>query len=182
VITAPLLRFVRLVTLFVASNLASASAQEFIAGADLSHLAFVESRGAKYKGSDGETDAFAILGNRGLNCVRLRLFTSTAAQAAADVYNYTNNLDYTLPLAQRVKQAGLKFLLDFHYSDSWADPGKQTKPAAWANLAFTQLEAELFRYSSNTIAAFKAAGAMPDFVQIGNEISVGFLWPEGSRG
>lgn len=154
-------------------------ADEFIAGADMSHLAYFESRGIVYRENGVARDAFQILTNRGLNCVRLRLFTSTAAQAAANPYNYINNLDYTVPLAVRAKQAGLKFLLDFHYSDSWADPGKQYKPAAWTNLNFTQLKTQVQEYSSNAIIAFKAAGAMPDYVQVGNEISQGFLWEDG---
>jgi arabinogalactan endo-1,4-beta-galactosidase len=114
--------------------------------------------------------------------VRLRLFTSSAAQAQADPYNYTNNLDYALPLALRVKNAGLLFMLDFHYSDTWADPGQQTKPAAWTNLMFPQLAAQMRQYNSNCIAAFKAAGATPDYVQVGNEIIGGLLWPDGRVG
>lgn len=152
---------------------------DFIAGADLSHLRFFEDRGVTYRVNGQVQDALTILKNRGINCVRLRLFTSSAAQAQADPYNYTNNLAYTLPLAVRVKNAGLKLLLDFHYSDSWADPGKQTKPAAWTNLNSAQLETQLRDYNSNTIAALKAAGAMPDFVQVGNEITGGLLWTNG---
>ena len=68
-------------------------------------------------------DAFQILKNHGVNCVRLRLFTSSQAQAASDPYDYINNTNYTVPLAVRVKNAGLLFSLDFHYSDTWADPG-----------------------------------------------------------
>lgn len=154
-------------------------ASDFIAGADMSHLQFFEDRGINYRVNGQAQDALAILKNRGFNCIRLRLFTSSAAQAQADAYNYTNNLAYTLPLAVRVKNAGLKFLLDFHYSDSWADPGKQTKPAAWTNLNSAQLETQLRDYNSNTIAAFNAAGAMPDFVQVGNEITGGLLWTNG---
>lgn len=156
-----------------------AAAAEFIAGADMSHLAYFESRGIVYREDGVARDAFQILTNRGLNCVRLRLFTSNAEQAAANPYNFINNLDYTVPLAVRVKNAGLKFMLDFHYSDSWADPGKQTKPAVWTNLNFTQLRTQLQEYSSNCIVAFKAAGAMPDYVQVGNEISQGMLWNDG---
>jgi arabinogalactan endo-1,4-beta-galactosidase len=107
---------------------------EFIAGADFSHLKFFEDRGIVYKDEGEWRDGLEIVKKRGLTCVRLRLFTSNADQAQLNPYNYTNNLDYTLPLAVRVKKAGLKFLLDFHYSDSWADPGKQRKPAAWTNL------------------------------------------------
>jgi arabinogalactan endo-1,4-beta-galactosidase len=156
-----------------------AAAADFIAGADLSHLAFLESRGVAYKDGGVTQDGLVLLKNKGLTCVRLRLFTSSAAQAQADPYNYINNLEYTLPLAVRVKNAGLQFLLDFHYSDSWADPGKQNKPSAWTNLNFTQLEQQVRIYNSNCIAAFKAAGAMPDYVQVGNEITPGMLWPDG---
>lgn len=157
-----------------------AAPTDFIAGVDLSHLQFFEDRGITYRVNGQVQDALTILKNRGINCVRLRLFTSSAAQAQADPYNFTNNLSYTLPLAGRVKNAGLKLLLDFHYSDSWADPGKQTKPAAWINLSSAQLENQIRDYSSNTIAALKAAGAMPDFVQVGNEITGGLLWTNGA--
>lgn len=160
----------------------SAAAGEFLAGADFSHLKFFEDRGIIYKDGGVPADALTILKNRGINCVRLRLFTSSAAQAQADPYNCINNLDYTVPLAARVKGAGLKFLLDFHYSDSWADPGKQIKPSAWTNMDFSQLVEEMRLYNSNCIAAFKAAGAMPDYVQVGNEITPGMLWPDGRVG
>lgn len=158
------------------------AAADFIAGADMSHLAFFENRSISYRVNGQVQDALTILKNRGINCIRLRLFTSSAAQAQSNAYNYTNNLSYTLPLAVRVKSAGLKLLLDFHYSDSWADPGKQIKPAAWTNLTFGQLQTQIRDYSSNTIAALSAAGAMPDFVQIGNEITPGMVWDEGRVG
>jgi arabinogalactan endo-1,4-beta-galactosidase len=154
----------------------------FVAGADFSHLAFFESHGVVYRDGGQPKDGLAILKSHGLTCVRLRLFTSSAAQAQADPYDYTNNLNYTLPLALRVKNAGLQFMLDFHYSDTWADPGHQSKPAAWAGLTFAQLTGQMRQYNSNCIAAFKNAGAMPDFVQVGNEISGGLLWPDGQVG
>jgi arabinogalactan endo-1,4-beta-galactosidase len=154
---------------------------DFIAGADMSHLVFFENRGITYKDANQTGDALEILKQRGINCVRLRLFTSSAAQAQANPYNYTNNLTYTLPLAIRAKNAGLRLLLDFHYSDTWADPGHQSKPAAWADLTFTALVQQLRSYNSNTIAAFKAAGAMPEYVQVGNEITGGLLWPDGAN-
>lgn len=155
-------------------------AADFIAGADLSHLKFFEDRGVSYRVNGQVQDALTILKNRGINCVRLRLFTSSAAQAQADPYNYLNNLSYTVPLAVRVKNAGMKLLLDFHYSDSWADPGKQTKPAAWTNLNAAALETQIRDYSSNAIATLAAAGASPDFVQVGNEITGGLLWTNGA--
>jgi arabinogalactan endo-1,4-beta-galactosidase len=157
-------------------------AGDFVAGADFSHLAFFESRGITYRDAGQAQDGLAILKRQGLKCVRLRLFTSSTAQAQADPYNYINNLDYTLPLAQRVKNAGLQFMLDFHYSDTWADPGHQTKPAAWSSLTFTQLTQQMRQYNSNCVAAFKAAGAMPDYIQVGNEIIGGLLWPDGQVG
>jgi len=162
---------------FVATSVLAA--EEFIAGTDFSHLTFFEDRGVVYKDDGQARDGLQLLKEHGLNCVRLRLFTSSAAQAQADPYNAINNLEYNLPLAVRVKNAGLKFLLDFHYSDTWADPGKQTKPSAWTNLTFVQLEQEMRAYNSNCIAAFRVAGAMPDFIQIGNEITPGMLWPDG---
>jgi arabinogalactan endo-1,4-beta-galactosidase len=160
----------------------AAAASAFIAGADVSHLAFFEQRGIVYRDAGQPANALVLLRQRGLNCARLRLFTSSPQQAQADPYNAINNLDYTLPLAVRAKQAGLQLLLDFHYSDSWADPGQQTKPAAWTNLPFAHLEQRMHDYNSNTIAVFKAAGAMPEYVQVGNEIIQGLLWPDGKVG
>lgn len=157
-------------------------AQDFIAGADCSHLAFFESRGILYREGGTARDALEILKSRGLNCVRLRLFTSDASQAEANPYDSINNLDYTLPLALRVKKAGLSLLLDFHYSDTWADPSHQAKPSAWTNLNFAELEAQMYRYNSNTIAAFRMAEVMPEYVQVGNEIIGGLLWPDGRVG
>lgn len=151
-------------------------------GADLSHLRFFEDRGIVYRDSTGARDALEILRDRGLRCARLRLFTSSARQAADDPYNAINNLSYTVPLAVRIKRAGLELLLDFHYSDSWADPGKQTKPAAWADFTFPELEQALRQYTREAITHFREAGAMPEVVQVGNEIIGGMLWPEGRVG
>ena len=151
----------------------------WLAGADFSHLAYFESLGISYKVKGQTKDGLQILKSQGINCVRLRLFTSSQAQAKSDPYNYINNTNYTIPLAVRVKNAGLLFSLDFHYSDTWADPGHQTMPAAWAGLSFSQLVQAMYSYNSNTIAAFAAAGAMPDYVQVGNEITAGMLWPMG---
>jgi arabinogalactan endo-1,4-beta-galactosidase len=162
------------------TNLPAVAVTSFLAGADVSLLSFFESNGIAYKSGGQTEDALAILKNSGVNCVRLRLFTSSAAQAQADPYNYINNLAYTVPLAVRVKNAGLRFLLDFHYSDTWADPSQQALPAAWTNLDFPQLVQQMRTYNSNCIATFAAAGAMPDYVQVGNEITGGLLWPYGA--
>ena len=158
---------------------AAPAGRAFIAGADFSDLAFFESQGVSYKDGGQVKDGLEILKSHGVNCVRLRLFTSSAAQAAADPYNYINNTAYTVPLAVRVKHAGLLLSLDFHYSDTWADPQHQAMPAAWKDLDFPRLLQQMYLYNSNTIATFAAAGAMPDFVQVGNEITPGMLWPVG---
>ena len=151
----------------------------FIAGADLSLLAYFETNGIVYKDHGQAGDALKILKKHGINCVRLRLFTGTPEEANADPYDYINNLAYTIPLAQRVKNAGLHLMIDFHYSDTWADPGHQATPSAWTNFTFPQLVQQMRVYNSNCIAAFLAAGAMPDYVQVGNEITGGMLWPYG---
>lgn len=160
----------------------NSKADEFLAGADFSHLAYFEERGAVYRDNGQPRDALEMLEKRGLNCVRLRLFTSSAEQAQSDPYNSINNLDYTLPLANRAKNAGLRVLLDFHYSDSWADPGKQNKPLAWEDLTFGELVQRMYEYNFDTIAAFRDAGVMPEYVQVGNEIIGGLLWPDGRVG
>jgi arabinogalactan endo-1,4-beta-galactosidase len=149
---------------------------DFIAGADMSFLAYNESLGVVYKDNGVIEDALQILKNHGINCIRLRLFTSSAAQAQANPYNYINNTNYTIPLAVRIKNAGLQFCLDFHYSDTWADPSHQATPATWLPNTFSQMVTQMYAYSSNTVAAFAAAGAMPDYVQIGNEITQGMLF------
>ena len=182
VISLRLKRVIWFLLLAVRSVAGAVGGDEFVAGADMSHLVFFEDRGIVYRDGGAPEDALIILRRRGLNCVRLRLFTSSAQQAQANPYDSTNNLDYTLPLAVRVKNAGLQFMLDFHYSDSWADPGKQTKPAAWIDFSFAQLEQQMYEYNSNVIAAFKAAGALPEYVQVGNEITQGLLWPDGKVG
>jgi arabinogalactan endo-1,4-beta-galactosidase len=163
-----------------ASHPKPATAQtNFLCAADFSFLEYFESLGIQYKDHGQTGDAFQILKNHGINCIRLRLWTSSQAQAMSNPYNYINNTNYTIPLAVRVKNAGLLFSLDFHYSDTWADPGHQATPAAWTNLTFSNLVLQMQSYNSNTIAAFAAAGAMPDYVQIGNEITDGLLWTNG---
>jgi arabinogalactan endo-1,4-beta-galactosidase len=164
---------------FFSLHLAAQPATNFLASADFSFLSYFESLGVQYKDGGVVTDGFQILKNHGINCVRLRLFTSSQAQAASNPYNYINNTNYTVPLAVRVKNAGLLFSLDFHYSDTWADPGNQATPAMWTNLTITQLVQQMYIYNSNTIATFAAAGAMPDYVQVGNEITDGMLFPYG---
>ncbi|HMO87214.1 MAG TPA: glycosyl hydrolase 53 family protein, partial [Lacipirellulaceae bacterium] len=155
---------------------AGARGLEFMAGADISALPVLEGNNAVYRANGVAGDVVEMFSDRGVNWFRLRLFVDPSQSSDPFV---KNDLDYTLALAQRVKAVGGKLLLDFHYSDSWADPGKQTKPAAWANLNFTNLTTRVHDYTRDAVAAFKAAGVLPEMVQIGNEISNGMLWQDG---
>jgi arabinogalactan endo-1,4-beta-galactosidase len=143
----------------------------FYLGADISTLSEVEQRGGVYMDGSQPGDALAIFMKHGWNCFRLRIWV--------DPRNDVNGLAYTVKLAQRIKKNGGTFMLDFHYSDWWADPQKQNKPAAWTNLDFEALVAQTQMYTSNVIKTLKDAGATPDFVQVGNEITGGMLWPDG---
>lgn len=151
----------------------------FLAGGDLSHLPLVERRGVVYREQGRPAEPLAMLKNRGVNCIRLRLWTSSEEDAAKDPYAHGNTLAATVAMAKRVKQAGMQVLLDFHYSDTWADPAHQRKPTAWEGLSFPELEQRMREYNRVSIAAFRAADVMPAYVQIGNETPMGFVWPEG---
>jgi arabinogalactan endo-1,4-beta-galactosidase len=143
----------------------------FYLGADISTLPEVEQRGGIYMDGDKPGNALAIFMKHGWTCFRLRIWVNPT--------NGVNGLAYTTKLAKRIKDAGGTFMLDFHYSDWWADPQKQNKPAAWASLDFDALVNQMQTYTTHVIKTLKDAGATPDFVQIGNEITGGMLWPDG---
>jgi len=145
-----------------------------LVGADVSALATIEQAGGVFRDGGQPGDAIAILRAHGARAFRLRLFVNPND---SDVV--VNDLPYTERMAARVKAAGAKLLLDFHYSDTWADPGHQTTPAAWASLPLDSLELEVERYTDSVIATLKRAGTLPDIVQVGNEIDDGMLWPLG---
>lgn len=155
---------------------------EFLAGVDISHVAFFEERNVRYRDYEGQPqDLFSLLKKYEINCVRLRLFTSSDQQARKRPYDHSPNLQQVLKLAQRAHKNDLKILLDFHYSDTWADPGHQQKPKEWIALSFAQLQQRLYYYTKDTIHRFIQQGTRPAFVQIGNEITRGMLWPDGNR-
>lgn len=143
-------------------------------GADVSALPVFEQHGVKYRKGGAPRDGLVLLREAGMNCFRLRLFVAPNHEGVV-----TNDLDYTLALAKRVKASGATLMLDFHYSDTWADPGKQYKPAAWAQLPFDALVTTMGDYTRETLARFAREGVTPDYVQIGNEITNGLLWPDG---
>ena len=115
-----------------------------------------------------------ILKDHGFNYIRLRVFVQPTNQGGYNRQGYCD-LPHTIAMAKRVKAAGMGFLLDFHYSDTWADPGKQTKPLAWREMPFDELVQTVHDYTKDAIAQLKAAGAEPDMVQVGNEITPGML-------
>jgi len=156
---------------FLFSQTTSALASQYAVGADVSFLKQAESQGKVFKDNGQAKPALEIFKDHGYNWVRLRLFHTPT--------DLPNNLQYTIALAQAAKKQGFHFLLDYHYSDTWADPGKQFCPKAWEGMSRAQLVKAVFEYTKDTIAAFRDAGVLPDMVQIGNEVINGMLWPDG---
>lgn len=155
-------------------------AADFIKGADVSMLAEVEKHGGKFFDEHGNPkDAMAILKENGFNYIRLRLWVDPKDADGKPYGGGNNDLATTIALAQRAKANGMKFLLDYHYSDFWTDPARQNKPKAWANMNIDQLTEAVYQHTKTTMDAFAKAGVLPDMVQVGNEINGGMLWPEG---
>ena len=147
-------------------------------GADISFVPSQEDRGSEFSDQGEKADVLKILSDHKFNWIRLRLFVDPTAENGYSRQGYCG-LEQTLAMAKRIEQAGMKFLLDFHYSDTWADPGKQFTPSAWKGLSDEELSDKLYEYTSSVIKRFKAEGVAPEMVQIGNEIHNGFLWPQG---
>lgn len=151
---------------------ASAASKLTMLGADVSSLQRGEDLGAKYYYANGtQGDPLQILKDNGVNYIRLRIWVNPKS-------GY-NNEAKVLQFAKSVKAKRLKLLIDFHYSDTWADPTHQSKPAAWANHNINQLQSDVYNYTYGVCTALKAQGTTPDSVQIGNEINTGMLWPQG---
>jgi arabinogalactan endo-1,4-beta-galactosidase len=146
-------------------------AADYAIGADLSFLKQAEDGGKVFKDNGEAKPGLVIFKDHGYNWIRLRLFNAPT--------DLPNNLEYTITLAKAAKKLGFHFLLDYHYSDTWADPGKQFTPKAWEGMAHAQLVKAVFEYTRQTIAAFRDAGVLPDMVQIGNEVINGMVWPDG---
>jgi len=150
-----------------------------ILGADISFLPQLESRGMKFSDNGVPGDAIGIMKAHGFNYIRLRIFNEPANPKGYSPKQGFCDLEHTRQMAKRIKAAGMKFLLDFHYSDYWADPQQQNKPAAWAGEDFAALKKSLYDYTLNVMRQLKDQGTTPDMVQIGNEINHGMVWPEG---
>ena len=149
-----------------------------ILGADISFLPSLEEGGRKFTDNGVQKDAIQILKDHGFNYIRLRIFNNPRADSGYSKKGYCD-LENTMKMALRIKAAGMGFLLDFHYSDNWADPGKQHKPFAWKHADYHQLQDSLKAFTKSTLLALKAQGTLPDMVQVGNEINHGMVWPDG---
>jgi arabinogalactan endo-1,4-beta-galactosidase len=153
-----------------------------ILGADISFLPELENRGMKFSDGGVAGDAIEIMKNHGFNYIRLRIFNAPANPKGYSPNKGFCDLEHTKQMAKRIKAAGMKFLLDFHYSDYWADPQQQNKPAAWVGENFTALKKSLHDYTVKVMQELKDQGTAPDMVQVGNEINHGMVWPEGAIG
>ena len=143
----------------------------FLKGADVSFLEQIEDSGGIYTEDGHVRDVLEILSDHGFNCIRLRIW-----HGPADGYC---GLESTLGMAARVKQNDLGLLIDFHYSDTWAEPGSQSKPSAWSGISGQALRDSVRVYTGSVITALRDQGTAPDIVQIGNEVTCGMLWDDG---
>lgn len=148
---------------------------DFIMGMDVSMLKQIEENGGKYYDDNGvKKDALKILRDNGINYIRLRLWNNPRGQGGGNC-----DLQMVKDLAKRAKNLGIKVCLDFHYSDFWADPGKQNKPAVWEELSFEELKKAVYDFTYNSLNKLAQVDALPGMVQVGNELNGGMLWPEG---
>lgn len=152
---------------------------DFIKGMDLSTLKEVERCGGRFYDQGTEQDVLDILKKYGMNSVRLRLWNDPYTPEGIPYGAGTNDLDTVIELAGRCLKREMGFLLDFHYSDFWADPGKQTIPKAWAGYTEAELEQAVYEYTADVLKKLKSAQAYPTMIQIGNELTNGLLWPYG---
>lgn len=151
---------------------------DFIRGMDVSSYFEMKDKGYRYYDEENqEVDALEYAVKRGFNYARMRIWKEPERIPESGGYC---NLERTIRLAQKIKSLGIGYVLDFHYSDWWADPGNQTKPAAWEGLSVDGLEEAVYEYTKECLVALDEAGVYPDMVQIGNEIRTGMLFPEGA--
>lgn len=153
----------------------------FILGADVTITLEDEYWGATYTDAGQQKPLEQVLKDHGFNFIRIDTFVNPGAAGgyAASMPQAFRDLSHTITLAKRVKSVGMGFLLDLHYSDTWTNPGAQATPAAWASLSLAALETQVYNYTKDAVSQLKAASAMPDMVQIGNEITGGMLWETG---
>ena len=149
------------------ANDTNAGKKELLRGIDISFLPQIRQYGISFKNQSGqEGDLLKIVKENGVNLVRIRLWTGNPGKHSGE--------DEVYALAEECRNQGFKILLDLHYSDTWADPGHQTIPASWLGLDINQLKDSVYRYTFRVTSKCR-----PDYIQIGNEINAGLLWPTG---
>jgi len=153
--------------------------EDFIKGVDLSTLTEVENCGGHFYHHGKLGDAVEILQEYGINMVRLRLFHNPFSEDGRPYGAGGCDLETVAGLAKRVMGKGLDWMLNLHYSDCWADPGKQTVPKAWQGMGGKQLEEAVYQYTKEVLGRFRREGILPAIAAIGNELSSGLLWPYG---
>ena len=152
---------------------------KFVKGMDLSTLLELEKCGARYYVDGTEMDILDIMKKYDVDTIRIRLWNDPWSESGESYGAGENDLKTTLAIAKKVTDAGLGVLLNFHYSDFWADPGKQIKPKAWEGYSVEQLEQAVYDFTVDTMKVFEENGINTTMVQVGNELSNGLLWPEG---
>ena len=151
----------------------------FIKGMDLSTLLELERCGAKYYDHGVERDVLDIIKDYDVDTIRIRLWNDPKSEDGEPYGAGNNDLEETIAIGKKVTDAGFGVLLNFHYSDFWADPGKQIKPKAWANYGADELEKAVYDFTLESLQRVLDAGVNVTMLQVGNELSNGLLWPEG---
>ena len=169
-----------LILLLLMAGGVMANAQKYVGG-DISMLKKFCEEGAIYKDKNGNTvQPLEFFQAQGWNAMRVRLFVDPSKAPADDKKEgVIQDLDYVKALCKDIKDAGFKLMLDFHYSDTWTDPGQHSTPSAWSGLSVEQLTTKVYDYTKDCLQQLKAVGVTPDFIQTGNEITTGMLWPTG---
>lgn len=158
------------------------SMKKFIKGMDVSTLPELVGLGAKYYDGGKEEPALSILKRYDADSLRIRLWNDPYSQSGKPYGAGTNDFAKLAALAREGKELGYSYLLDFHYSDFWTDPGKQFLPKAWSGYTVEEVEKAVFSFTKDTIRKLKEQGIAPDMVQVGNEVTNGLLWPYGAEG
>ena len=179
--TTTLLLSITLATCALAASLAANAQSQCYLGGDLSLLPSYEEQGTVYRDYEGRAvEPLQFLKQQGWDAVRVRLFVEPEyAPKMHQEEGVCQDLDYVLRFSKRIQQAAMKLMLDFHYSDYWADPGKQTMPHLWQVARRQDLPDSVYQYTRRTLTALMCQGVVPDMIQVGNEITNGMLWPEG---
>ena len=146
----------------------------YMVGGDFSITEKMLASGGTYSINGVEQNPWEIFSQNGYNYARLRLFNAPNFEGPV-----CQDIDYVIESALLAKEQGMKILLDFHYSDTWADPQHQHVPAAWSDLDLATLADSTYAFTLKSVEQMNAAGVCPDMVQIGNEITVGMMWPIG---